>query len=55
MPATIRPPTVPCDPIEVMAKRDISDNCSGVIPPTGVGIRHIGVSFTGEMGEIGFC
>lgn len=53
MPATMRPPTVPCEPIEVKAKRDIIDNCSWVILPTGVGIRHNGVSFTGDIGEIG--
>lgn len=50
MPATTRPPTVPCEPIEDMAKREISDNCSGVMPPTpGVGSRQTGVVSTGVL------
>lgn len=50
MPATTRPPTVPCDPIEDMANREISDNCSGVMPPTpGVGNRQTGVVSTGVL------
>lgn len=31
-PATTKPPTVPCDPIEATANRDITDNCSCEIP-----------------------
>lgn len=44
MPATTRPPTVPCEPMEVMANREITDSCSGVMPATlGPGNRHTGV------------
>lgn len=54
MPATTSPPTVPWDPIELTANRDINDNCSGVIPdiPPDPGNRHTGVVSTGVLAGV---
>lgn len=52
-PPTTKPPTVPCDPMDATANRDIIDNCSGLMPAVVVGIRHIGV-FESALGDISF-
>lgn len=50
MPATNKPPTVPCEPIEATAILEIIDNCSWVIP-CWFGIRHIGESTSVLTGD----
>lgn len=52
MPAMIKPPTVPCDPMEAVAMREINEICSSVVnSEPNCGIKLIG-EFKSVVGVI---
>lgn len=48
MPAMMRPPTVPCDPMEAVAMREIKEICSSVVNS----LLNCGKSVIGEFKSV---